>query len=195
MNLCTSGAPAIDAVAGPSDDPLPDLFRRLASGDREALGGLYDTAAPLVFGIALMRTGSRPAAEEALQETFVRLASTRADLGTVRHPRAYLAAVARRAAADLARRNPPTRPLEAAEADLLAEPRPGDPVTRLDTERLRAALRRLPPKQREAIALRYLHELPLRDVARAAGVPLFTAASRCRLGLARLRRLLSGRSR
>lgn len=195
MSLYANDASEIDAVAAPSGDPLRDLFRRLAAGEREALGDLYDAAAPLLFGIALLRTGSRAAAEEVVQEAFLRLATTRADLATVRRPRAYLATVARHAATDHIRRHPSPHPIAPAEAERLVEPRPGDPETRLDLERLNRALHELSPPQREAIVLRYLHELPLRDVARATGVPLFTAASRCRLGLARLRRLLSGRSR
>jgi RNA polymerase sigma-70 factor (ECF subfamily) len=195
MSRYANDVSEIDAVAAPSGDPLRDLFRRLAAGEREALGDLYDAAAPLLFGIALLRTGSRAAAEEVVQEAFLRLATTRADLATVRRPRAYLATVARHAAADHMRRHPFPHPIAPAEAERLVEPRPSDPDTRLDLERLNCALHELSPPQREAIVLRYLHELPLRDVARATGVPLFTAASRCRLGLARLRRLLSGRSR
>lgn len=176
-------------------DALGDLFARLAGGERAALGELYDRTARSLFGLALVRSGSRSTAEEAVQETFVRLAASHADLAAVRRPRAYLFASLRRALADLQRQEGRTTALAEDEATRLLEPRAGDPLRAVEIERLEAALRRLSPKLREAIYLRYLEELSLREVAEATGAPLFTIASRCRLALARLRRLLDGRSR
>ena len=53
-----------------------------------------------------------------------------------------------------------------------------------------SALARLPAPQREAVSLRHLAGHSFREIAAITGVPLFTAASRCRLGLARLKQLL-----
>jgi RNA polymerase sigma-70 factor (ECF subfamily) len=52
---------------------------------------------------------------------------------------------------------------------------------------LRAALRKLPVEQREALVLAYWGGLSAREVAAAAGVPFGTARSRMRLGLEKLR--------
>src|SRR5687767_4119795 len=49
------------------------------------------------------------------------------------------------------------------------------------------ALRRLPPRQREAIVLRYYLDLPEAEVARLLGVPAGTVKSWTHRGLARLR--------
>lgn len=174
-------APRVDA-----DAVVRALLGRLGDGDESALGALYDQVAGWMFAAALARAGSRALAEDAVQEVFVRLAARRGALGQVRHPRAYLLTCLRRVLADLRRR----RGEEASLDDELVEPRIDDPAGRADAARLSAALRRLPPKLRAAVSLRYLAELSLREVATVLGVPLFTAASRCRLALARLRREL-----
>ncbi len=52
---------------------------------------------------------------------------------------------------------------------------------------VRAALAELPANQREALVLAYWGGLTADEIARRAGVPLGTAKSRIRLGLAKLR--------
>jgi RNA polymerase sigma-70 factor (ECF subfamily) len=70
---------------------------------------------------------------------------------------------------------------------------PVDGVPDAETEReearaaVRDALRRLPDAQREALVLAYWGGLSADEIAQRARVPLGTAKSRIRLGLARLR--------
>ena len=54
-----------------------------------------------------------------------------------------------------------------------------------------AALRRLPPRQRAAVVLRYCEDLPESQVAQALGCPVGTARSHASRGVARLRQILS----
>jgi RNA polymerase sigma-70 factor (ECF subfamily) len=73
-----------------------------------------------------------------------------------------------------------------------AEPRVDDrpaPAAERDAARaaVQDALRRLPKAQREALVLAYWGGLTADQIARRAEVPLGTAKSRIRLGLARLR--------
>ena len=56
-----------------------------------------------------------------------------------------------------------------------------------DGAQVRAALKRLPDAQREALVLAYWGGLTAAQIAQRANVPLGTAKSRLRLGLARLR--------
>jgi RNA polymerase sigma-70 factor (ECF subfamily) len=56
-----------------------------------------------------------------------------------------------------------------------------------EREAVRAALRQLPTAQREALVLAYWGGLTADQIARRSDVPLGTAKSRIRLGLAKLR--------
>ena len=60
----------------------------------------------------------------------------------------------------------------------------------VDRELLRAALRRLPPRQREAVTLRYFGDLPLAEVAKAMGIGSETAKTHVERGVGVLRRAL-----
>ena len=55
---------------------------------------------------------------------------------------------------------------------------------------MRAAARLLPPRLRQAVALRVLEELSFRGLADALGVPLQTAVARVRRGLPQIRERL-----
>ena len=59
-------------------------------------------------------------------------------------------------------------------------------------DRLGRLLAALPPLQRRVVVLRYLHDLPEKDVATELGVPLGTVKSSAARGLAALRTALEG---
>jgi RNA polymerase sigma-70 factor, ECF subfamily len=65
-------------------------------------------------------------------------------------------------------------------------------IERERSARLLAILDRLPPAQREAVLLAFGGGLSMSEIAVAVGVPLGTAKSRVRLGLARMRDLAEG---
>jgi RNA polymerase sigma-70 factor (ECF subfamily) len=72
--------------------------------------------------------------------------------------------------------------------DIRVEEHPAPQVERDEQRRaVRGALALLPASQREAVFLAYWGGLTADEIARRAGVPLGTAKSRIRLGLARLR--------
>lgn len=63
----------------------------------------------------------------------------------------------------------------------------------VDRELLRSALRRLPPRQREAVALHYFADLPVAEVARTMGIGTESAKTHVERGIAALRGALGGR--
>ncbi|MDX1383407.1 MAG: RNA polymerase sigma factor [Thermoanaerobaculia bacterium] len=160
-------------------------FRELASGRRSAgLEQLYRLCARDLYGLALWRTGNSADAEDVVQEVFVKLSRAGKKLARVRHGRRYLLTMTHRTAIDRVRRRrrdePPT--------DELLQPVVERPERRLDAQRLSAWLVELPPAQREAVYLRIYQDLSFAEVGRITGVPTFTAASRYRLAVQRLRR-------
>jgi RNA polymerase sigma-70 factor (ECF subfamily) len=163
--------------------------------DPAAFARAYEDHAAGAYRAALRILVSPAQAQDVVQDVFVRLwrdphrfDARRGDLG------AYLRLMARSRALDLWRERQVAgrasdRLLASVHAD---EPRVEDRpahVAERESERraVRAALRALPHPQREAIVLAYWGGLTADEIARRAGVPLGTAKSRIRLGLAKLR--------
>jgi RNA polymerase sigma-70 factor (ECF subfamily) len=168
-----------------------ELDRATDAADRDRLlAELYDEFAADLHGVALWRTGCRDDAADVVQTVFVRLAAGKVRFGRVRKPRLLLLAMAHRAAIDVVRRRRPTVAIE--DAPALVQPATADAAT--EASAVSHWLRTLPAPQREALYLRYFVGLGFREIGAVTGVPTFTAASRCRLGLAALRRLAGGRA-
>lgn len=196
-NAAAASAPpeADEPSAAALRSALREHFRRLEAGDLEALDDVWEACADRLYGLALWRCGRVAEAADAVQETWMRLARTARDNG-LRHvddPLAYLFAVARRCAVDQVRRRRDHDDLdELTDADLhLLTPASPDPEAALDARRAGDALRGLPADQRDAVYLRLFGGLTFREVGEATDVPQFTAASRFRLGIEKLRRLLT----
>jgi len=166
-----------------------DLFEAIDGGRRGAFEGLVDVASPRLFGLAVWITGSRDDAADVVAEVFVRVAERRGRLGAVRAPYAWMLTVARRLAVDVirGRRRRPSEPLET--AALVVAPAE-DPDRVADARRASRLLAQLPPKQREVAYLRHFADCSFAEIGKVVGVPTFTAASRYRLAIRRLRRLM-----
>jgi RNA polymerase sigma-70 factor (ECF subfamily) len=173
------------------------LMQRIADAEPGALEELYDLAARRLYGFALWSTGSAHDAADIVSEVFVRVVEQGPRLHRVRSPRAWLLTVTRRLAVDLARerRRRPTEPLEPAtdvgDTTLLIAPLT-DPDRALDASRASAMLARLPVGQRQVVFLRHHADCTYAAIGRILGIPTFTAASRYRLAIRRLRQLLEG---
>ena len=148
-----------------------------------------------VFGAAYRVLGRVADADDVAQEVFTRhwreprpFDARRGELGS------YLRLMARSRALDLWRREHAAQRARDRLASL-AVPDDVPPEERPDAAAAQHALRqpvgaamgRLPERQREAVILAYWGGLTAEEVARRAGVPLGTAKSRIRLGMAKLR--------
>jgi RNA polymerase sigma-70 factor (ECF subfamily) len=174
------------------------LLARVAGGDREALAELYDCHAAALFGHAVALARSRADAEDLVQGAFVKLAGLGAPLLGIRSPGAYLHAMVRTAFLDSERHRAvaaeePLDVLDRRGADVESSPDVGDHQKASDRLALEAALARLPAAQRETVVLHAVEGLTFREVARVIGVSTWTAASRYRVALGRLRQILGTR--
>jgi len=166
------------------EEQLAGALAAIARGDTAALADVWELMARELYALALWRSGSREDAADVVQDVFVKLAKLGPGLARVARPRSYLLAMAHRAAVDRRRRRRPTVSLD--EAFLL--PADGQPAA--EGCRLNLALSALPAAQREAVFLRHWGDLSWREIAAVTGVPTFTAASRYRLAIGRLRAML-----
>ncbi len=166
-----------------------ECLRRLAEGAIDALEPLYHRHAAAAFRHALWVLGRREDAEEVVQTAFVTLAGLGADLRGIRSLPAYLGAIVHREAVAVARRVASRRGDVAIDGEILLAS-PWNPVDDADRLALARRVARLPPEQREVLALRIWSGLSFREIGRITGVSLFTAASRYRLAIDRLRREL-----
>jgi RNA polymerase sigma-70 factor (ECF subfamily) len=167
------------------------LFDELAKGSVAALEPLYDLAARRLFGLALWHTKSVDDAAEVVQEAFVRMAEQRKNLARVKNPRAWLLTVTHRLAVDAVRRRRRQGAVPLDEHPLLQAPAE-EPARALDAAGASRALAALPVAQRDAVYLHLFEACTFAEIGRITGVPTFTAASRYRLGIIRLRRLMGG---
>ncbi|HLZ48161.1 MAG TPA: sigma-70 family RNA polymerase sigma factor [Candidatus Limnocylindria bacterium] len=171
------------------------LVARIARGDPEALGVLYDRYGRTIFGVLYRMLGAPEAAEEVVQDAFHavwrRAGTYRADRGSVR---TWLLAIARNAAIDWRRTKGKRAEREGAideAAELIEGTRVDDRViASLRAERVRAAVAALPIEQRQVLSLAFWSGLSQTEIATRTGAPLGTVKSRVRLGMAKLREQL-----
>lgn len=156
---------------------------------------VYDEQSRGVYAAAFRITGNATQAQDVVQDVFMRVwrrpasfDSKRGDLGS------YLRLMARSRALDLWREGQAAGRASDRLKVVVAheETRPGDrPAVAAEQEAerevVRAALRTLPDTQREALVLAYWGGLTADQIAQRSDVPLGTAKSRIRLGLAKLR--------
>ena len=190
--------PKSDAPVNDGVDPLEDLVRAAASGEREALMRLLSLVAPPVTATIRVLLGPRhPELEDAVQDALlaisVSLERFRGESTFLHYARRIAVRTAlalRRARDDRARKLAEARATEPALEASRAEP------TGLEREQRLAVFRKLldelPAGQAESLAYRVLLEYPLPQIARETGVPINTVRSRVRLARNHLRDRILG---
>jgi RNA polymerase sigma-70 factor (ECF subfamily) len=180
------------------DPDLTSLIASAADGDRSAFATLYDALAPTVFGVARRVLRDPSQAEEVAQEVFVEIWRLAARFDPARGSvRTWAVTIAHRRAVDRVRSEQSHRNRQltvgAAAVDLPASPEEGA-IDLDDRRRARAAMRALPPQQREALELAFYEGLTHVQIADHLGVALGTVKTRIRDGLIRLRTAMGGPS-
>ncbi len=170
-----------------SADQLSELASLLADGHLDTLDPIWDLCADDLFGLALYRTGNVGDAEDAVQDVFVRLARKPKALARADNPRTYLRRMAHNAAVDVVKRRRPADPIDVASALGDADP---STDTGVDAKRAVGLLAHLPAQQRVTVFLRHFEDLSFREIGAVTGVPTFTAASRYRLAMCRLKKMM-----
>src|SRR5262245_17464426 len=130
---------------------MEDRRERLARGDPAAFAELYDACAHRLHQFLVVRLGSQADADDALQETFVRLARNRHKLLTVDNLGAYVFATARNEASRMIERRvrESRRTTEFSAEAIVLEGKASEDRDRETAEHVAALLERLHPQFRE----------------------------------------------
>lgn len=174
-----------------ADEEWSGLFAELATGRLAALDRLYDLASRQLYGLALWRTGSEADAADVVQDVFVRVVEQGRRLATVRNPKAWLLTVTHRAAIDVTRRRS-RRSAEPLEEYSFLTACDDDSERMLDAAQASVLLAGLPEIHREVIFLKHFAGCTFVEIGEILGVPKFTAASRYRAGIEKLRKTMEG---
>lgn len=162
------------------------LLRDMAAGDERAFRQLYETQADWVYAIALRILRDTQAAEDAVQEAFVKLWRTAARFdASLGSGKTWIGIIARNAALDMGRRRQPVEELdEGTMASLATEAvEPPDP-------KLGKCLDQLPPDQARAIVTMYNYGLSHSELSEQLDLPLGTVKSWVRRGTQSLKQCM-----
>jgi RNA polymerase sigma-70 factor (ECF subfamily) len=180
-------------TAGPTAPPThEDLISRVAQGDEEAFGELYDAVAPTVFGLVRRVLRDQAQSEEVMQEIFLEIWQNAVRFDADRGKAvSWILVIAHRRAVDRVR---------AAEASRSRDLRQGireyqesyDDVAdqvevRMESERVLRALESLTAAQQEAIRMAYYGGYTHTEIATMLDLPVGTVKTRIRDGMIRLR--------
>jgi RNA polymerase sigma-70 factor (ECF subfamily) len=184
------------------------LMARFQSGDRAAFALLVRRHQRPLYNFALRHLASSSAAEEVVQEAFMRVFQSASDFRQTSRFTAWLYTIARNLCIDALRKKAQRQHRS---LDEPASPNDGDPQgpslaertadraanverSALSLEmraRLLSAVSELPDDQREVFLLREISDLPFKEIALIVDAPENTVKSRMRYALERLQAALS----
>jgi RNA polymerase sigma-70 factor (ECF subfamily) len=151
---------------------------------------LYQRDYAAVVGLVYGMTGSRWVAEDLAQEAFLRAHRDWARVGNMASPGGWV----RRVALNLARSRWRRLSSEARKKlDAASPAQVSNPESSWETEAFWGEVRRIPTRQAQAVALHYVEELSVVEIADVLGVAEGTVKALLHQGRERLRRQLGAK--
>jgi len=146
-----------------------------------------------IYRVARRIVRTHEEADEVTQETFVRAWRALPGFRGEARLSTWLVRIAINTARSMPRSRVETEPV--AEAERLPDPAGGPDAlweTRAARARVRAAVRALPPRQREVVALKVFSDMTYEDVAKAMGLTAGAVKAHLHQAVGNLRRRLRG---
>jgi RNA polymerase sigma-70 factor (ECF subfamily) len=167
-------------------------IHRVAAGEQDALGELYDRSSSLVYSMAMRIMGDSADAEEIVLDVFTHVWQNAAAYDRARGTAlAWLIMLTRSRALDRVRSRASRREREAS-MDKVEVAVEADAPQDYEAAQVRRVLAMLPAEQRAVIELAFYSGLSQTELAERLGLPLGTVKTRVRLGMSKLRDLLKG---
>ena len=169
------------------------LLWRFKSGSREAFRRIYEKYENDLLTLAANLLGDGSAAEDVLQDVFIRFVESVHTFELKGSLKAYLAKCVANRCRDCIRKRHRHEAIAVNKAEQMVS-NTSEPVQLAilseELKRVSKALREVPYEQREAVVLRLHGSLKFRQIARLQNVSAKTALSRYRYGLNKLRSIL-----
>ena len=177
-----------------------DLMELVQDGHAQAFEVVFDRHGGAAFSLAYRMCGSRPLAEDVVQEAFLSLWRSGARYDRARSSvRSWILSVVHHRAVDALRRGAIKEARDVSD-ERVTERLSSSELTEVEVERrddahrVRTALTDLPPDQRRVIELAYFGGFTHTEIGRMLELPTGTVKGRMRLGLSKLRISLSAES-
>jgi RNA polymerase sigma-70 factor (family 1) len=169
------------------------LMERICADDEEALNQLMERYWEPLVGYARSFVGTTDAAEDKVQDSFIRLWENRTRWTPSGSPRRYLYTVARNLCLNERDRKRVRKNWAAQEEHKRrSNPTPADLLDQREiVEALQQCVATLPPRRREVFDLVYLHGLTYREVSAVMGIAVPTVANQASAALETVRGALS----
>jgi RNA polymerase sigma-70 factor (sigma-E family) len=176
-------------VNPPSNAPAP---AGTAADPADQVTALYQAHALGLLRLAVIMLGDRQAAEDVVQDAFLGLFRRWGALNDSERALAYVRSSVFNGCRTVLRKRARSRQFVLADPD--ADSAEALVVLGEEHREVLTALRRLPGRQREAVALRYCLDMPVGEVARVMGIAEGTVKSAASRGIAAIARMLKGDS-
>ena len=167
------------------------LIKRIEQGDITAADELIEVYYPEILKYCIWHAPNRTLAEDATQETFLKVIRYMNKYVHKGNFRAFLYKIAANTCIDMWRKQktvkefPEGMKLEQIQMEISYEESGFTEIQELlDLQKM---IRILPNEQREIIILRFVHNLTIREIANITGIPFRTVQSRIRTALKKLK--------
>ena len=181
-----------------TDTSLPELVQGMAQGRESALGKLYDATSSRVYSLALRILGDPASAEEVVADVYLQAWRQSARYDPQRGKIiTWLLMICRSRALDSLRRRQEEEfshpePHSLQEVSGAADPSFDILAAMQEGSRIHEAMRRLPPIQRQMVALAFFRGYSHAEISSHTRIPLGTVKTHVRRALQSIRGIIDG---
>lgn len=177
------------------------IIKKIKKGDQQAFAQLVEEYKDRVYYVCFRMLGNRQEAEDAAQETFLKVYMNIDQYDLSRTFSTWLFRIATNVSIDRLRKKKPDYSLDAeivgSDGQTMYQQLEADtrsPETEVETMEVQAwvqeAISTLPPKYRTVITLKYMNDLSLKEISEILDIPVATVKTRIHRGREALRKKL-----